>query len=127
MKSRYLALAVVAVLAAPSLCHAALITSAAALVSPTVIDFRDFDTGSYTFTAGPTQIGASVGEDVVWTGGSAISGFAGAGYGLNTNGTWSDPVGPTGRNGYSFTNEAAVSMTYSFNYGPVRGVGGFIN
>jgi hypothetical protein len=111
----------------PKSSHASLITVAAALGSATVIDFSQFDIGNFTITSGPTEIGALVGESVTWTGIGFAPGFGGGTYGLDENGGWTDPLGPGGRDGYSFISSFGTSMTYVFNAGPVSGVGGFMN
>ena len=108
--------------------HAALITSSADLDSATVIDFSQFDIGSYTFTNGPIQVGELVGEDVVFTAQGPSPGLGGGRYGLLDNGSWTDPLGTgNGRDGYAFINNNGDFMDFTFNSGLVSGVGGFMN
>lgn len=97
--------------------QATLVTSAAAMGGGlTVIDFSD-QPGQ--FTAGPVQVGGLVSRDVVFTATSTNSGFS-IGYGLANNGNWN------GSKAFAFTNGAAA-ITFTFNDGPVAGVGGFMN
>ena len=104
-------------LAAGAQAQAGLLTSAAALSpSATVITFSD---QAGQFTTGPVQVGNLVGKNVVYTADSASAGFS-MGYGLAGNGNW------TGGKGFAFTNGAAA-VTFTFNNGPVAGVGGFVN
>jgi hypothetical protein len=95
--------------------------------TPTTIDFSQFDTGAYTFTYGPTQVGGLVGDDVVFTAIGERPGFGGGPYALGSNGSWTDPSGIDGRNGFAFINAFGTSMTFSFASAPVSAVGGFIN
>lgn len=124
---RAAALGVAAVCAGSMLSAEAIpVTSQAALGGPlTVIDFSQFNSG-YTFTNGPTQVGGLVGEDVVYTAIAPGAGFAGGPYVLGGNGNWSETFIP-GRDGYAFLNIGGTSMTFKFNSGPVRAVGGFMN
>ena len=94
----------------------------------TVIDFDQFAGLGYNFTFGPAQIGDRVGLDVVFTGAPAGGGNSGSGsvlgsgiYGLAGNGTWGeDRI-------YSGLDSRSGFMTYTFNFGAVSSVGGFIN
>ena len=104
--------------------NAALITSLADLADPTTITFAPFGgAGNRVNGVGPVQVGAEVGEDVVFTSTSGSS-FVGdtVGYSLGGNGTWTTAFGP-----FTGSNADPVSMTYVFNDGPVNGVGGFLN
>lgn len=127
MKTKILSILAAGLLAGPMTASAALITSSAELGAATVIDFAQFDIGNYTFTNGPIEISTVPGESVTWTAVGSSPGFGGGFYGLLENGSWTDPLGPGGRNGFSFIDNGGTSMTYQFNSGPVRGVGGFMN
>lgn len=97
--------------------QAALITSSASIPSPTVIDFSD---KASQFTLGPTQVGALVGRDVIFTASGPSGGFSFNGYGLGDNGTWNDS--------YAFIdNGNGSSIRFTFNDGPVSAIGGFVN
>ncbi|MBO0699199.1 MAG: hypothetical protein J2P46_12455 [Zavarzinella sp.] len=105
-------------LAGPS--HASMITSSAQINGPTVIDFEQFHGNRYV-TGGPTQVGGSVGLDVVFTSTYGQSVLGDWGYGLASNGGWS------GADAYTGLNTGTGSMTFTFNSGPVQSVGGFMN
>lgn len=97
--------------------QAALITNSASISGPTVIDFSD---KAQQFTLGPTQVGALVSRDVVFTASGPSGGFSFGGYGLGNNGTWNDT--------YAFIdNGNGSSIRFTFNGGPVSAVGGFVN
>jgi hypothetical protein len=90
-----------------------------------VITFEQFAGIGYNFTNGPTQIGGLVGLDVIL---AAANGGAGAvlgsgGYDLGANGSWGGPKTYTGVD--SAASTAFIKIT--FNFGPVSGVGGFVN
>lgn len=108
--------------------NAALITSSGDLNSASVIDFSQFDIGSYTFINGPTQVGDLVGENVEFSAQAPNAGLGGGNYGLVGNGIWTDPLGSgQGRDGYAFINNGGDFMDFTFNDGLVSGVGGFMN
>jgi hypothetical protein len=124
MKTRSAAcLGVFLLLAGVAPARAALITSAAELTAPTVVDFNQFTTR--VNGTGPFQVGGTVGENIVFTSTGTLS-FIGSttGYDLGPNGSWQPSKGPfTGSN----FGANPGSMTYTFNSGPVSGVGGFVN
>ena len=66
---------------------AAMVLSAGALSSPAVVDFSQF--GSFTSSAGPTEIGGLVGESITFTSTNSGSVVGSGGYGLASNGGWS--------------------------------------
>ena len=119
-------LATVALLSLGVPAQAVLVTDSAALGPATVIDFSQYDIGMYTRTHGPEQVGGLVGEDVVFTAVGPNPGFGGGGYGLVGNGSWNDPVGPGGRDGYAFIDNGGLYMDFKFD-ALVSGVGGFMN
>ena len=94
-----------------------LITSASDLISPTVIDFEQFAVQESVGTG--IQVGDTVGEDVFLTavGDHRVGPMA---HGLDGNGTWN-------RSGALNNDNTSGTMTFTFNDGPVRGVGGFVN
>lgn len=65
----------------------ALILSAADITSPMVVDFSQFP-GPFSFTAGPEEVGALVGEKIKYSSTSSDSVIGSADYGLGTNGSW---------------------------------------
>lgn len=103
------------VLAAPSPAQAALIT-----ITPAwgpVIDFSQFVV-QQSVGAG-VQVGTLVGEDVFLTavGDHRVGPMN---HGLGANGSWT-------RSGALNNDSAQGMMTFTFNDGPVSGVGGFVN
>lgn len=104
-----------------SAAQADLITSAAGITNPTVIDFSEFN-GAWLYTAGPVQIGNPVTRDIEWFSTNSNAVIGNESYGLGDNGSWT-----SGRVGYTGLNTDAGSMTFQFNDAPVAGVGGFVN
>jgi hypothetical protein len=91
----------------------------------TVIDFNQFDKVMFTF--GPEQVGPT-GLDVMFRAtpqGGGITGqgsvLGAVGYGLGGNGEW------TSAKSYTGLDAPRGSMTYTFNFGLVSAVGGFVN
>jgi hypothetical protein len=127
MKNKPVALAfLLALMSIPSTARADLITTG--FGANTVIDFSQFAGIGYNFTFGPDQIGEAVGLDVMFTanpfvGGNSRSGSVlGSGdYGLGSNGDW------RGDKTYSGLDSSSGGMTYTFNFGLVSTVGGFVN
>ncbi len=84
-----------------------------------IVDFAD---KPFQFTAGPEQVGAAIGEDIIFTSSSPFSGFSSGLYGLVENGIWGQ--GFT----YAFINFGSGSyVRFAFKDGPVSAVGGFVN
>ncbi|MEM7044057.1 MAG: PEP-CTERM sorting domain-containing protein [Pseudomonadota bacterium] len=103
--------------------EAALITSSAGLVAPSVVDFSQF-AGGFDFTTGPVAIGGLVGESITWettNAGFPASVIGDGFYGLGSNGSWN-----AGRTGFTGLNTGIGSMDFLFAT-PVSAVGGFIN
>jgi hypothetical protein len=121
-------LTALAVGAAARAASAELITSAADVDSPAVIDFSQFIGNGYNFTNGPTHVGALVGLDVVFTSTNPNTPFQsvlGEGrYTLGDNGEWEH--GPGG-NAYAGLDFHVGSITFSLNGLLVSAIGGFIN
>lgn len=107
--------------------RADLIIVASDMPSPVVVaDFSQFAGLAYIPTAGPVQIGNQVGLDIVFTSTNVNSVIGDArvtgGYGLNLNGIWENRT-HVGLN----VQDPGAAITFRFNNGPVRAVGGFIN
>lgn len=96
---------------------AILITSPSDLISPKIIDFSQFTV--QTGVGSGIQIGGPVGENVFLTavGDARVGPMV---HGLGVNGLWT-------RTGALSNNALAGTMTFTFNSGPVSGVGGFMN
>ncbi len=99
--------------------HAQLLTQAPN--NATVLDFNQIT--QPVFTVGPKQIGAPVGESIIFTATApnAVVNYNGT-YGLCNNGTWTGG----GRGGYSGVSTSNDSMTFKFSR-PLKAVGGFVN
>lgn len=124
MKKTLVAISGALVLTMASQANAGLITSAP---GGTVIDFSQYDTGSYTRDSGPTDVGVLVGETVTYTAVGSRPGFGGGSYGLLANGSWTDPLGAgSGRDGFAFIDNGGISMTFTF-VKALTSVGAFIN
>jgi hypothetical protein len=97
--------------------QAVLSTSSGDLSNPDIIDFSQFLVQT-SVNAG-IQVGGLVGEDVFLTsvGDARVGPMS---HGLGNNGTWS-------RSGALSNDLGFGSMTFTFNDGPVSGVGGFTN
>lgn len=108
---------------APFAANADVITDNSALGGDTtVIDFSEFD-GSFQFTSGPVQVGASVGDDVEWSSTNSGSVIGNNGYGLASNGSWTSD-----RIGYVGLNTCCGDAYMLFNFAQaVNGIGGFVN
>jgi hypothetical protein len=110
-----------------SAAQAALVTSSAGFVSPTVVDFNAFAGGGYGFTYGPVAVGAGVTFTATGPNNSGLGAVLGeGGYGLGSNGMWDTgttaPGAYTGVDGDGTTS----SMTYTLS-SPVAAIGGFMN
>jgi hypothetical protein len=107
--------------------QAALVTSSSSIPAPkVVITFQEFAGLGYNFTNGPTQIGGSVGLDVVLTaeGGQNDGAILGSGYyGLGPNGNWDVPKTYTAVD----AAQSEAWLKISFESGLVSAVGGFLN
>jgi hypothetical protein len=116
--------------------RAVLVTSSAGFNSPKVIDFSQFAATCAAFASfgspacqGPVNVGAAVGEAVIFVG--SPSGFNGASlfngiFSVDTNGNWT-----SGRNGYVGNNNngganTGVSASFAFTMG-VNDIGAFMN
>ena len=114
-----------------SIANAELIQDVRDLGENTVrIDFSQF-AGDVQHTQGPVQVGGLVGADVEWFSnpfdsaiGDVIRPTGEVGYGLKANGSWNSE-----RGGFvgSVVSDEGQYMEFTFNDGPVRGVGGFVN
>lgn len=110
-----------------SVAHAALVTSSAGFISPTVVDFNAFVGGGYGFTLGPVAVGGGVTFTATGPNNSGIGAVLGnGGYGLGANGSWD--TGTTAPGAYTGVDGAdpATSMTYTLS-SPVAAIGGFMN
>lgn len=102
--------------------QAALITSAAGIQSPAVVDFSQFSSDT-NLTATPIQVGSLVGTDVTATGvGPFQRILVTIGFTIGGNGEWT-----TDRHGYASANSGGGSVTFTFNDRPVFAVGGLMN
>jgi len=102
--------------------QATLITSAADLQFPAVVDFSQFSSNTY-LTARPIQVGSLVNRDISATGvGRFQRIFVTNGFLIGGNGEWT-----TDRDGYVSSNSRGGSITFWFNNGPVSAVGGLMN
>ncbi|MCW8834665.1 MAG: hypothetical protein OQK03_15245, partial [Colwellia sp.] len=99
------------VLSVCSLANAGLITTEITTPDSTV-DFSQF--GAFNFTNGPIEIGALVGESIIWSSTNGGSVIGNGGYGLSSNGSWND------MDGYIGLNNGSGSMSISFADGPIQ-------
>jgi len=123
MKGLQAAVLGLAVLAAPA--HATLFINPAVVSSPNVITFDDY----FEFvTAGPENVGASIGQNVIME--ATTPSTLGASIAeLGSNGTWAafvDPGSPFAAIG-SAGSSSFGAMTFNFASGPVAAVGAFMN
>lgn len=110
-----------------SAAHAALVTSSAGFVSPTVVDFNAFAVGGYGFTFGPVAVGGGVTFTATGPNNSGMGAVLGDGlYGLGGNGDWG--TGTTAPGAYTGVDggDPATSMTFTLS-SPVAAIGGFMN
>lgn len=99
------------VLSVSGFANAGLITSE--LITPdNTVDFSQF--GAFNFTNGPIEIGALVGESIIWSSTNNSSVIGNGAYGLASNGSWND------MNGYIGLNTGNGSMFISFADGPIH-------
>ena len=96
-----------------------LVTDVSQFPRSSVITFADQPA---VFTAGPVQVGNSVGLDLVYTASGELSGFSFAGYGLQSNGTYDGQVP------YAFINNGLGAwVRFTSNGSPFSAVGGTVN
>lgn len=110
-----------------SAAHAALVTSSAGFVSPTVVDFNAFAGGGYGFTFGPVAVGGGVTFTATGPNNSGMGAVLGdGGYGLGANGMWD--TGTTAPGAYTGVDGDGTTSTMTFTLSsPVAAIGGFMN